>query len=80
MDAFDYAAGAGLFHPLRVGRLAPISFRRFETSAAAIKFAVEELTPVMFHGAILETGDDRFGSTQIRMLYDDAAFPLERRG
>jgi hypothetical protein len=80
MDAFDYAAGAGLVLPLRVGRSAPISFRRFETSAAAIKFAVEELTPVMFRGAILETGDDRFGSAQIRMLYDDAAFPLERRG
>ncbi len=80
MAEFDYTAGAGLFHQLRMGRSAPMSFRRFATSAEAIKFAVEELTPVMFHGAILETEDDRFGSTQIRLLYENAAFPLERRG
>ena len=57
-----------------------MSFRRFETSAEAIKYAVEELPPVMFNGAILETEEDRYVSTQIRSLYEDAAFPLQRRG
>lgn len=80
MTEFDYATKAGLYHQLRMGRSAPMSFRRFETSAEAIKYAVEELSPVMFHGAVLETEDDRFESKQIRLLYENAAFPLERRG
>lgn len=79
MMVFDYMAPAQLYHPLRLGRQAPLGFHRFDTSAQAIKFAVEELTPIMLRGATLEVADDRLDGAGIRELYDDGAFPLDRR-
>ena len=79
MDMFDYAAPAELFHPIGLGNRAPLSFRRFTTSAEAIKFAIEALSPTAFRGAVLEIGEDRFDSALIRKLYDSASFPLGRR-
>ena len=78
MDAFDYQAPAELFHPLRLGRNAPLSFHRFDTSAEAIKFACEQLTPTMIQGAVLEVSDERFDSSVIHELYNSEVFQLSR--
>lgn len=75
---FDYTVPAQLYYPVRAGKWAPLSFDRFETSAEAIKYAVEQLTPVMLHGAVLEIEEDRFGSGDIRQLYEAQSFPLDR--
>jgi hypothetical protein len=79
MQMFDYSAPAELFHALRAGKGAPLGFHRFETSAEAIKYAVEELSPGVLHGAILEVAEQRFSGQDIRGLYDHKAFPLHRR-
>jgi hypothetical protein len=79
MPIFDYTVPAQLYYPQRPGKSAPLNFDRFETSAEAIKYAVEHLTPFMLHGAILEIEEDRFGSSDIQQLYEDNLFPLERR-
>lgn len=80
MDRFDFQAPAELFHPLKMGKRSPLSFHRFDTSAEAIKFAVEELSPVALQGAVLEVADDRLDSSTIRELYDSGDFPLTRNG
>lgn len=53
-------------------------YRRFDTAAEAIRFAIEELPPLMLVGACLQIEDERFDSDQIRELYQSAAYPLER--
>ena len=78
-SAFDYQAPAELFHPLRMGRGAPVAFQRFATTAEAIKFAIESLPPQLLHGAVIEVSDERLDSAGMRELYDHASFPLGRR-
>jgi hypothetical protein len=79
MDSFDYDAPAELFPTRgRSGSRRPMSYRRFDTAALAIRFAIEELPAAMLLGAFLQIEDDRFDSEQIRALYDNAAYPLAR--
>lgn len=51
--------------------------REFETTAAAIKYAVEELGPEkdFYISAVTE----RIDKHRVMHAYDDARFPLERR-
>mgnify|MGYP001446370216 CR=1 FL=1 len=45
---------------------------------AAIRYAIEDLDPVLFAGAILQVEDDRYDGDAIRSLYESAAYPLKR--
>jgi hypothetical protein len=56
----------------------PVSYRRFDNSAEAIRFAVEELPQPLQRGTIMEVGDDRFEFDQIKALYDSGDYPLAR--
>jgi hypothetical protein len=79
MDSFDYDAPAELFPTRgRSGSRRPMSYRRFDTAALAIRFAIEELPAAMLLGAFLQVEDDRYDSEQIRALYENAAYPLTR--
>jgi hypothetical protein len=79
MDSFDYNAPAELFPTRgRRGSRRPMSYRRFDTAALAIRFAIEELPAAMLLGTYLQVEDDRFDSEQIQALYDSAAYPLAR--
>ena len=53
-------------------------YRRFNTAAQAIRFAIEELAAPLLLGAYLQVEDDRFDSEQIRVLYESAEYPLTR--
>lgn len=59
-------------------RKGPMSYRRFQSSAEAIRFAVEELPQIMQRGTVMEVGDDRFEFADIRALYDSDDYPLPR--
>jgi Arc/MetJ-type ribon-helix-helix transcriptional regulator len=49
----------------------PVAYRRFPSAAAAIRFAVEELSQAGLAAAILEVNEDRFDHVGIRQLYED---------
>ena len=51
---------------------------RFSSAAAAIHFAVENLSPELLQNALLEVDEERFTADQIRSLYEDTTFPLQR--
>jgi hypothetical protein len=55
-----------------------MSYRRFDRSAEAIRFAIEQLPPLMQRGTVMEIGDVRFEFTDIRKLYDSVEYPFPR--
>src|SRR5688572_25930801 len=78
--AFDYGCAAELFPTRsRKPRRNPFGYKRFDTAAAAIRFAIEELPSDLLAGAYLQVEEERFGSEGIRRLYDSAQYPLKRR-
>jgi hypothetical protein len=79
MISFDYYAEAGLFpSKTRSPRHKRVGYKRFTRAADAIRFAIEELPLTSLTGTWLEVGEDRFDHGDIRRLYDDQAYPLER--
>ncbi|MPZ36733.1 MAG: hypothetical protein GEU95_01500 [Rhizobiales bacterium] len=77
---FDYGRSAELFPTRsRKPRRSPLSYKRFDTAAAAIRFAIEELPSELLLGAYLQVDEERFGSDGIRRLYDSSRYPLKRR-
>jgi hypothetical protein len=75
---FDYGAPAELFQS-RNKRLSNTSrYKRFDTAAEAVRFAVEDIPAPALYGAYLQVDEARFGIQEIRRLYDSVAFPLER--
>jgi hypothetical protein len=76
---FNYNAPAELF-PSRSRRTrGPVAYKRFNSAAEALRYAIEVLPASGLLGATLEVNEVRFGHLEIRALYDDAAYPLQRR-
>jgi hypothetical protein len=78
MTKVNYLAEAELFPSRRRSARGGLGYRRFDTVAMAIKFAIEELPSEFLLGAILEVGEERFGGGDIRQLYDSNDYPLIR--
>ena len=77
---FDYSVAAELFpQRSRRSRRPVMKYRRFESAAAAIRYAIEELPSELLLGAYLEVDEKRFGGAGIRQLYDSDRYPLARR-
>jgi hypothetical protein len=57
-----------------------VTYRRFDSGAEAIRFAIEELPSDVLFGTVLEVDEQRFDAAQIRKLYESKAYPLQRRG
>jgi hypothetical protein len=79
LDGFNYNAPAELF-PSRVRKGGSrVTYRRFDTAAEALRFAVEQMPAPVLIGSYLEVDEARFGVQEIRSLYESAAYPLPRR-
>ena len=78
---FDYHAGAELYsgHARGFGNHKTLTYRRFSRAAEAIQFAIEVLSPDMQLRTLLEVDGARFDVSEIRRLYDDGDYPLQRR-
>jgi hypothetical protein len=80
MSNFDYDAPAEVYSgSARGARTGPVAYRRFERSAEAIRFTIEELSEQMQRGTAMEVDDERFDLAQIRDLYGNERYPLSRR-
>jgi hypothetical protein len=78
--AFDYKRSAELFPTRsRKPRRNPMTYKRFDTAAAAVRYAIEELPSDLLLGAYLQVEEERFGSVGIRRLYESPRYPLKRR-
>lgn len=80
MSGFDYHAAAELYPTRRrlPGRQS-FGYKRFAEAAEAIRFAMEDLPPECLIGAFLEIDERRYGSDDIRRLYECPDYPLTRR-
>jgi hypothetical protein len=78
LSGFDYNAPAELFPSRSKRGKGQVRYRRFETAAEALQFAIEELPPPVLLGAFLEVEEQRFGAEEMRFLYKNAAYPLRR--
>jgi hypothetical protein len=80
MSTFDYGCSAELFPTRgRKTRHIPTGYKRFNSAAEAVRFAIEVLPAEALVGAHMEVDEQRFDSVGIRRLYDSADFPLPRR-
>ena len=79
MASFDYQAAAELFPSRSKKGNRPAGYRRFDTAAEAIRFAIEEMPSVLRLGTVLEVDEERFDGDAIRKLYDSAEYPLTRK-
>jgi Arc/MetJ-type ribon-helix-helix transcriptional regulator len=78
MNKFDYAAPAELFPSRNRKVVNKVKYRRFDSAADAIRFAVEELPEPLLLGAFIESNEERLGHKDIRALYDSADYPLKK--
>lgn len=79
MEKFDYNASADLFPARSRNGWRPVGYRRFDTAAEAIRFAVEDMPAELLNGAVLESTDDRLNAENIRLLYQSDDYPLARK-
>ena len=78
-DTVDYFGEAEIFYGGRGRRPGQfLTYRRFDTLAHAVKFAVEELGTNASYASI-ESGEFDFKGDEIGLLYDSNEFPLDRR-
>jgi hypothetical protein len=79
MTKFDYRAPAELFPSRNRKAKQLVKYRRFDTAADAIQFAMEELPAPALLGAVIEIDEERFGHADIRELYESPDYPLKRQ-
>jgi len=78
--SFSYDTAAELFPAaLRKKKRTGVAYRRFDSAAAAVRYAIEELPADSLNGAYLQVDEARFDHHGIRTLYDSEEFPLQRR-
>ena len=79
LAGFDYGAPAELFPSRGTKGRSRVLYKRFDTAAEAVRFAIEDVPPAALLGAYLEVNEARFGLPEILSLYENPAYPLKRR-
>ena len=79
LAGFDFDAPAELFPSRSSKGRDRFTYKRFDTAAEALRFAVEDISAPALLGAYLESEETRCGAQEIRHLYESVAYPLKRR-
>jgi len=79
VSKFDYRAPAELFPSRNRKAKQLVKYRRFDTAADAIQFAMEELPTPALLGAVIEINETRLSHADIRELYESPDYPLKRQ-
>lgn len=79
MSRFDYSAPGELFCSRSISMRSRVTYKRFESAAKAIKFAIEELPGDILRSATLEVSEVRLRGDEIRQLYQHPDYPLARK-
>lgn len=61
-----------------VGGSSGLSYRRFNTGAEAIRFAMEHVPLSTLGTCMLEVDGERFGPKELKALYESSRYPLPR--
>jgi hypothetical protein len=56
-----------------------LGYRRFDTAAEAIRFAMEEFPAIRTFGPWMQVGDARFNGDAIHQLYESRDYPFSRK-
>ena len=78
MGRFNFNSSAELFPSRSKKGRGHVTYRRFNTAAEALRFALEQMPPSALLGAYLEVDEKRFGLNEMRALYESDAYPFER--
>lgn len=79
MHHFDYNEPAELFGSGGTARRRQaMAYRRFNSGAEAVRFAIEGLPAALLAGVVLESLEQRFDHRAIRALYESPDYPLIR--
>jgi hypothetical protein len=69
-----------VFTQMRYGRRGSgAKYRRFDTAAEAIRYAIEEVPAPLLPGITMEVGDETLDHLAILRLYEDPRFPAARK-
>ena len=79
MNRFDFHAPADLFPARSRKGHRPIGYRRFDTAAEAVRYAVEQMPSEFLDGTVMEIENERVDGAGIRLLYESADYPLARK-
>ena len=79
LTGFDFSGPAELFAVRSKAGRSRFTYKRFDTGAEAVRFAVEDMPRTTLRGVYLRSEDTRFGEQEIRTLYESCADPLTRR-
>ena len=78
MTHINYSAPAELFPGKTTRQSRQLGYKRFNSAAEAVRFAVEDMPAILLRGAHLEVDEKRFDGSEILNLYRAEAFPLTR--
>jgi hypothetical protein len=79
MINIDFNAPGELYCRKTGARSRGLQFRRFPKVAQAVRFAMEELSPLALHSCLLDVEGSRFGAKELTAFYYNHNYPFARR-
>jgi hypothetical protein len=79
MGDFNFNAPADLFPARSRTGNRPVGYRRFDTAAEAIRYAIEQMPSEFLDGTVMEVEGRRVDGAGIRNLYENSEYPSKKK-